>query len=101
MGSGYVNPPERYFQQPCQVWWKRIKRLMSSGSGKKRGLHFDLPVVVAKDLIRKLISGNSKIFLVTVWTFLRYPMPHNLEKIPADPGQMGRVLTFSFQLELV
>jgi hypothetical protein len=55
--------------KPCQVWWKRIKRLTSPGSGKKRGLHFDLPVPVAKDLIRKPIDNNLKIILVQIGDF--------------------------------
>ncbi len=87
-------PLEGYFQQPCQVWWRRIKRLKSSGSGKKRGLHFDLPVPVAKDLIRKPIDNNFKISLVPNWRFLIYSFHRNLEKIP--PGQMAGVRTFSF-----
>jgi hypothetical protein len=66
-GSGCLSPPVGYFQQPCQVWWKRIKRLKSSGSGKKRGLHYDLPVPVAKDLIRKSIDNKFKISLVSNW----------------------------------
>ncbi len=37
-----LGPLKSYFQQPYQVWWQRIKRMLSSGSGKKRGLHFNL-----------------------------------------------------------
>ncbi len=93
-GSGCLSPLEGYFQQPCQVWWKRIKRLKSSGSGKKRGLHFDLPVPVAKDLIRKPINNYFKISLVPNRRFLIYSFHRNLEKIP--PGQMAGVRTFFF-----
>ncbi len=46
---------------------KKIKRLKSSGSGKKRDLHYDLPVPVAKDLIRKSIDNKFKISLVSNW----------------------------------
>jgi hypothetical protein len=67
---------------------------LSSGSGNKRGLHFDLPVPVAKDLIRKSIDNKFKISLVPNWRFSIYSFPQNLEKIP--PGQMAGLRTFSF-----
>ncbi len=37
-----LGPLKSYFHQSYQVWWQRIKRMLSSGSGKKQGLHFDL-----------------------------------------------------------
>ncbi len=59
--------------------YKRKIWLKSSGSGKKRDLHFNLPVPVAKDLIRKPIDNNFKISLVTNWCVSIYLFPQNLE----------------------
>jgi hypothetical protein len=79
VGRECLSPLKSYFQQPYQVWWYRIKRMLSSGSGKKRGLHFDDSAPVAKDLIRKLINKIFTIILNKIWKFLKYPLVQNLE----------------------
>jgi hypothetical protein len=42
-----------WWEVKYQIYKKRIKQLKSSGSGKKRDLHFNLPVPVTKDFITK------------------------------------------------
>jgi hypothetical protein len=68
--------------------------MLSSGSGRKRGLHFDDPAPAAKDLIRKLINNNVKIILVKIWTFSKFSLSQNLEKI--SPGQMAHLQSSAF-----